>query len=79
MAFGELLYYTNLSKRLHVGVGLETGSTWDDRGEAEVGDLLWGGVVFAGLETIIGPVYLAYGYTEGENTGRLRFSLGKTF
>jgi NTE family protein len=79
MVSGELLYYTNLSKSLHVGVGLETGNTWNDRSEAEFADLLWGGVVFAGLETIIGPVYLAYGYTEGESSGRLRFALGKTF
>jgi len=79
MASGELLYYTNLSKSLHVGVGLETGTTWDDRSEAEFDDLRWGGVVFAGLETIIGPVYIAYGFTEGEDSGRLRFSLGKTF
>jgi NTE family protein len=79
MASGELLYYTNLSKSLHVGVGLETGTTWNDRSEAAFDDLHWGGVVFAGLETILGPVYLAYGYTEGENTGRLRFALGKNF
>jgi NTE family protein len=76
---GELLYYTNLSKSLHVGCGLETGSIWNDRSEAEFDDLLWGGVVFAGLETFMGPVYLAYGFTEGENTGRLRFALGKNF
>jgi NTE family protein len=79
MAFGELLYYTNLSKSLHVGCGLETGSTWNDRSEAKFDELLWGGVVFAGLETILGPVYVAYGFTEGENSGRFRFSLGKTF
>jgi len=79
MASGELLYYTNFSKSLHVGVGLETGATWNNRDEAKVDDLLWGGVVFAGLETILGPVYIAYAYTEGEGSGRLRFSLGKSF
>ncbi len=79
MALGELLYYMSLSKSLHVGVGLETGSTWNDRSEAEFGDLRWGGVAFAALETIIGPVYVAYGFTEGEGSGRVRFSLGKTF
>ena len=79
MALGELLYYTNLSKKLHVGCGLETGNIWNDRSEAKFEDLLWGGVVFAAVDTIIGPVYLAYGITEGEGSGRLRFSLGKTF
>jgi NTE family protein len=79
MASGELLYYTNLSKSLHVGCGLETGTTWNDRSEAQFDDLHWGGVVFAGLQTILGPVYLAYGYTEGEGSGRLRFALGKNF
>ena len=79
MALGELLYYTNLTKSVHVGCGLETGNTWNDRSEAKFSDLHWGGVVFAGLDTVIGPVYIAYGFTEGQDSGRLRFSLGKTF
>ena len=79
MALGELLYYTNLSKSLHVGVRPGDRGRLERPQRCRVRRPALGGVVFAGLETIIGPVYIAYGYTEGEDSGRLRFSLGKTF
>jgi NTE family protein len=79
-ASGLLLYYTRLGLRgIHVGFGVESGSTWDNRSEARFGDLRWGGTVFAAVDTLLGPIYLAYAYTEGEESGRLRFALGKVF
>jgi NTE family protein len=78
-AFGGLLYYARLGKSVYVGCGLETGNTWNDRSEARFSDLLWGGDVFVAVDTVVGPIYLAYAYTEGEDNGRLRFSLGKNF
>lgn len=79
-ASGLLLYYANLGRRgIHVGAGIETGTTWDARDTARFGDLLWGGTVFAAVDTMLGPLYLAYAYTEGEGNGRLRFALGKVF
>ena len=79
MAFGELLYYLRLGKSLYVGCGVETGNTWDNRDEAAFGDLLWGGDVFAVYDSILGPIYAVYAYTEGEDSGRFRFALGKNF
>jgi NTE family protein len=76
---GSLLYYRKLGGSLYAGCAVETGGVWNDRSEAELGDMLWGGTVYAALDTILGPIYFAYGYTEGEGSGRLRFSLGKNF
>jgi NTE family protein len=76
---GSLLYYMRLNRFMYVGAGVEAGNVWNDRDDAEFSDLLWGGVACLAFDTVIGPVYLAYGYTEGEDDGRLRFSLGKTF
>jgi NTE family protein len=78
-ANASLLYYARLSKSFYAGCGVETGNVWQDRSEAKFGDLRWGGDVFVAVDTMIGPIYLVYAYTDGENTGRLRFSLGKNF
>ena len=78
-ANGSLLYYLRLSKSIYVGCGIEAGNVWVDRDDAKFGDLLWGGDVFVGLDTIVGPIYLVYAYTEDEDDGRLRFALGKNF
>jgi NTE family protein len=78
-AFGELLYFQRLNKFAYLGCGVETGSVWDDRDEAEFSDLRWGGNLFVGIDTILGPIYLVYAYTEGEDKGRFRFALGKNF
>jgi NTE family protein len=79
VAYGGLLYYYKLAGSMYVGCGVETGSVWNDRSEARFSDLLWGGTAFVGLDTVIGPVYLAYAYTEHQSSGRLRFALGKSF
>jgi len=79
LALGELLYYLRLGKGLYVGCGVETGNTWNDRDEATFGDLLWGGDVFVVYDSILGPIYAVYAYTEGEDSGRFRFALGKNF
>lgn len=63
---------------LHVGVSIEAGNTWIDSGDVSFSDLRGGAAVFVGLESILGPVYLAYGRTaSGSDT--LFFFLGRAF
>lgn len=78
MASAALLYYKKLDIGMYVGCGVETGNVWNDRSDAKFDDLLWGDV-FVGFDTIMGPIYLVYAFTEGESSGRVRFSLGKNF
>jgi NTE family protein len=75
----SLLYYYKLRKGVHAGAGIEAGNVWNDRSEAELSDLLLGGVALVAVDTVIGPIYVTYSYTEDQSSGRLRFSLGKNF
>ncbi len=58
--------------RLYAGISLEAGNTFFFEEPVSLEELLYGGTVFIGAETPIGPLYLGYGYTEG---GRTRWYL----
>lgn len=62
------------SGRLFVGASVETGAAWlDRRGDARVG-----ATVFLGLETLLGPLNLAYGRSDRDEDAWY-LSLGLTF
>lgn len=68
----------SLSTRVFAGASLEAGNTyqWDD--PVTLDSLRTGGALFVGAHTAIGPIYLAYGYTEpGRN--RVYLSVGQVF
>ena len=46
---------------LYLGVSAESGNTWDEASEISARNLKYGGTLFAGLDTILGPLYLGYG------------------
>ncbi len=50
---------------IYWGGSLEAGAAWADRRDADIDDLALGGSVFLSADTQIGPVYLAYGSSEG--------------
>ncbi|MEM7410650.1 MAG: patatin-like phospholipase family protein [Myxococcota bacterium] len=62
---------------LYLGGSLEAGGVWDRRGEFGNQPIL-AGSVFAGADTPLGPLYLAYGQAEGGN-GAVYLFLGATF
>ena len=53
------------STPLYIGASLEAGDTWRDKREVRLDALIYGGSVFAGVKTPLGPVFLGYGYAEG--------------
>jgi len=62
----------------YAGVSLEAGNTWLDSSDAGFGDLRKNASLFFGVDTPLGPLYLATGYDEqGENAFYL--FLGRTF
>ena len=49
---------------LYFGLSLETGNAWEDRASLLKHSFRNAGSVFLGFNTIIGPLYLAYGFAE---------------
>jgi len=49
---------------LYVGASVETGNAWRSRHAVDADDLVVAGSLFAGVDTPIGPMFLAYGYND---------------
>jgi NTE family protein len=63
---------------VYAGVTLEAGNVWNYADDISFGDLRKSGSIFVGAETPLGPVYLAWGYSDsGDNT--FYFYLGNPF
>ena len=85
-AIGRLLYYRRIGEPttpglgipIYVGGSLEAGNVWDDTDDVSVANTLTAGSVFVVLDTVLGPVYLAYGVAEGGHRSAYLF-LGQTF
>jgi len=84
--FGSLIAYYALKKfdlgaltqGVYLGLSLEAGQVYL-RDDAVAWDtLLTGGSFFFGARTVLGPVYLGYGYTEG-GRDRIYFLIGQRF
>ena len=83
---GQMLYYYKFAKdkygsggNIYLGGGLEFGNVWQKRSDIKARDLLWGGVLFVGLDSFLGPLYLGYGKSEGASEDRIYLYLGQTF
>ncbi|WEM44871.1 patatin-like phospholipase family protein (plasmid) [Photobacterium sp. DA100] len=84
--FGALVYSYRLmdnnfgavSVPVYVGASLEQGGVWDNQSDIDFDSSLSAGSVFLGLDTPVGPVYLAYGMAEGGQNS-FYLSLGTTF
>lgn len=61
----------------YAGLSLEYGNVFQEREEIEFDNGIAAGSVFVGLDTLIGPIYLAYGFTEGERQNYYLF-LGRS-
>lgn len=85
MGLARMIYYYRLgksmgfAKNIHLGGSLEAGNVWDDKGDIGTEDLRFGGSAFIGVDTMLGPLYLAYGLAEGTSDGRIYLYLGKSF
>jgi NTE family protein len=55
--------------KTYAGGTLEAGNVWQDRDDMALDDLLYAGSLFLGMDTVLGPVFLAYGHAEGGNNG----------
>jgi NTE family protein len=79
-ALARLLYYRRVGQSsgglfdvpIYLGVSAEVGNVWRSRSDISFDTALVNGSMFAGFDTIIGPVYLAAGFGEG---GRRNYHL----
>jgi NTE family protein len=62
----------------YIGMSLELGNTWEERGEMSFGGARKDGSVFLALDTFLGPVYLGSGYDTRGHSAYYLF-LGRTF
>src|SRR5260221_11395027 len=64
-----LAYYRRIADiqflQTYVGTSLEVGNVWQDSKNVSFGNTITAGSVFLGVDTPIGPLYLAYGRAEG--------------
>lgn len=83
---GRLIYYRKIGRGgsgvldlpAYAGISLEAGNTWADRDDITTSDLHKDASVFFGVDTPLGPVYLATGFDQGGDTAFYLF-LGRTF
>jgi predicted acylesterase/phospholipase RssA len=86
MAFGSVTYLREINRfktsiiggAYYLGATLEAGNAWRGGSDVSLSDLRYAGSVFMGIDSPLGPVYLAYGLAEG---GRrvLSFQVGVAF
>ena len=62
----------------YLGISLETGNVWEKRGDASFGSLRHDASVFLGMDTFLGPVYVASGFDDKGQHAFYLF-LGRTF
>jgi NTE family protein len=75
-ALTKLVYYRRVGESagglldvpVYLGASLEAGNVWQSRSDISFDSMHINGSVFAGLDTYIGPIYLAAGFAEGGGT-----------
>lgn len=80
-ALARLVYYRRVGESagglfdvpIYLGVSAEMGNVWQSRSDISFDSALANGSIFAGLDTVIGPVYLAAGFAEGGGTNYYLF------
>jgi NTE family protein len=63
---------------MYLGGSLEAGNTWQDTDDIEFNNLIGAGSLFIGLDTFLGPIYIAYGVAENSHNSFYLY-LGKIF
>lgn len=63
---------------LYVGGTLELGNVWQNKSDISTSNAITAGSIFVGSDTILGPIYLAYGLAEG-GVDSLYLFVGKLF
>ena len=74
-------YYRQLSESanplfnwpFYAGASFEAGNVWDSLGQFSVNDLIYGGSLFLGVDSPLGPVFLGGGYNSDDRVALFLF------
>jgi NTE family protein len=59
---------------LYLGASAEAGNVWDARSGIDLGNLIYAGSVFGGIDSVLGPIFLGFGHaSDGANAWYLTF------
>ena len=83
---GRVLYYRALGERaipgfntsIYLGASFEVGNVWQNTNDITFDNTLIAGSLFVVFDTLLGPIYIAYGAAEGGRRSAYLF-LGQTF
>jgi NTE family protein len=72
----RIIYYRQLGETggglfdfpLYLGGSVEAGNVWQTRSDISLDSMLFNGSLFAGLDTYLGPLFLAAGFSENGDT-----------
>lgn len=86
LGIGRLFYYhrlggkplTGIDSPIYLGASIEAGNVWQSSDDVRLNDTLLAGSVFVMIDSILGPLYVAYGWAEGNQQSAYLF-LGQTF
>ena len=86
MAFVMAQYQRRLSDNsvlpinlpVYAGFSIEGGQLWTDRSDVDFGDLVGAGSIYLGIDSPVGPLFLAYGHSE-QDLSAIYLSLGWPF
>lgn len=83
---GSLTYYlrvgdvsSDLGSAIYIGSSVESAGAWQELEAAASEDLIFGGSLFIGVDTALGPAYIAYGRAIDSTFGNLYVILGRTY
>ncbi len=82
VGLARIITYHKLSESLigdlYLGGSIETGNAWKKGDAFALNKFRLAGSIFLGYDTILGPLYFAYGHADGGNNA-VYFYLGRTF
>jgi len=88
MYFGSLNYrylltssslISSITSEAYIGCSVEAGKAWYQKDENfNTNDILYGSSLYLAIDTILGPLYVAYGFSDVEHQ-TVYFSLGKAY
>ncbi|MEM9553050.1 MAG: patatin-like phospholipase family protein [Acidobacteriota bacterium] len=69
---------TGIGDGVYLGASLEAGNLWQDEDQVDLDDLRYSASLSLGLDTVFGPLYLAGGFGEDEESA-LYLLIGRSF
>ena len=63
---------------IYLGGSIEGGNLWDEMDQVSISDMRYGASIFVGMDTMLGPLYLAQGFSE-DGDSAFYFFVGRTF